>query len=130
MLISSGLTATDGDGMNCDITEEVGAKIQKMLDNISVAEASLKRNDQIHFLRSLKPGIQIDQKKYPMHLFSRLIAIVQREKDMIPYFSYALAAIPMSLFRDSAMRKTQKSQLAKALTNDVLNGLRRQFANI
>ena len=38
---------------------------------------------------------------------------------MIPYFSYELAAIPTSLFRDSAMRKTQKSQLAKALTNDV-----------
>ena len=72
--LSSGLTATDGHGMNCDITEEVG--------------------------------------------------------DMIPYFSYELAAIPTSLFRDSAMRKTQKSQLAKALTNDVLNGLRRQFAKI
>ena len=40
--LSSGLTATDGDGVDCDITEEVGAKIQKKLDNVSVAEASLK----------------------------------------------------------------------------------------
>ena len=38
---------------------------------------------------------------------------------MIPYFSYELAAIPTSLLRDSAMRKKQKSQLAKALTNEV-----------
>ena len=54
-----------------------------------------------------------------MKLFSRLIAIVQREEDMIPYFSYELTAIPTSLFKDGAMRKTQKSQLAKIVTSDV-----------
>ena len=38
---------------------------------------------------------------------------------MIPYFSYELTAIPTSLFKDGAMRKTQKSQLAKIVTSDV-----------
>ena len=58
--LSTGLTATDGDGVNCDITEEVGAKIQKKLDNIGVAEASLKRTDRIRSLDHLKTGIQIE----------------------------------------------------------------------
>ncbi len=32
-----------------------------------------------------------------MKLFSRLIAIVQREEDVTPYFSYELTPIPTSL---------------------------------
>ena len=120
--LSSGLTAAEGDGINCDSTEEVGAKIQMKLNNVSVTEASLKRKDQVCSLDHLQPGIQIDKKKYhidPMNLFSRLIAIVQREEDMIPYFSYELTTIPTSLFKDSAMRKTQKSQLAKTIASGV-----------
>ncbi len=54
-----------------------------------------------------------------MKLFSRLIAIVQREEDMTPYFRYELTPIPTSLFKDGVMRKTQKSQLAKLLTSDL-----------
>ena len=34
--LSSGLTATDGGGINCDKNEEVGMKLQKQLDNISI----------------------------------------------------------------------------------------------
>ena len=43
--LSSGLTAADGDGINCDSIEEVGANIQEKLNNIHVTEASLKRKD-------------------------------------------------------------------------------------
>ena len=117
------LTAADGDGINCDCIEEVGANIQEKLNNVRVTEASLKRNHQVHSLNHLQPAIQIEKKKYhidPMKLFSRLIAIVQREEDMIPYFSsYELTAIPTSIFKDGAMRKIQKSQLAKLVTSDV-----------
>ena len=54
-----------------------------------------------------------------MILFSRLIAIVQREEDVTQYFKYELTAFPTFLFKEAGMRKTQKSQLAKAITTGV-----------
>ncbi len=48
--LSSGLTAADDDGVNCDQRELVGAKVQKQLDNMSVLDASMKRNDQVRSL--------------------------------------------------------------------------------
>ena len=120
--LSSGLTATDGDGVNCDRTEQVGENIQKQLDNVSVVEASIKRSEQVRSLDYLYPGIQVDRQKFhinPTLLFSRLIAIVQREEDMTPYFDYELTAIPTSLFKDKVMSKPAKAQLAKALTTAV-----------
>ncbi len=120
--LSSGLTATDGDSVNCDRTEEVGAKIQHQLDNVGVMEATMKRSEQVRSLDHLYPGVQVDKKKIhinPTILFSRLIAIVQREEDMGPFFDYELTTIPTSLFKDNAMRKTEKAQLAKALKKAV-----------
>ena len=73
-------------------------------------------------MNHLQPGIQINNKKYhidPTILFSRLIAIVQREEDITQYFKYELIAFPTSLFKDAGMRKMQKSQLAKAITTGV-----------
>ena len=40
--LSSGLTAADDDGVNCDQTEYVGAKIHKQLDRVSVKDPSIK----------------------------------------------------------------------------------------
>ena len=120
--LSSGLTATDSDGVNCHKTEEIGAKIQQQLDNISVAEATVKRSEQVKSLDHLYPGVQVDKKKIsinPTILFSRLIAIVQREEDMRSFFDYELTTIPTSLFKDNVMRKTNKAQLAKALKEGV-----------
>jgi len=77
---------------------------------------------QIKSLDHLYPGIQIDKDKVhinPTLLFSQLIAIVQREEAMVPYFDYELTAIPTSLFKDYAMCKTAKAQLAKALMGNV-----------
>ena len=120
--MSLGLTASEDDDVNCDCTEEVGAKIQQKIDSVTVTEASLKRSDQIRSLNHLQPGIQINKKKYHIDLiifFSRLIAIVQREEDMTQYFKYELTAFPTSLFKDAGMLKMQISQLAKAITTDV-----------
>ncbi len=114
--LSSGLTAVDGDGINCDRTEEVGARIQKKFDHVSIAQSSLKKKDQVKSLNHLQPGIQVNKESVkinPTNLFSRLIAIIQREEDLSPYFCYKLTAFPTSLFKDGIMRKTQKSQLAK-----------------
>ena len=107
--LSSGLTATDSDGINPDKAEEVGMKIQMQLDGLNAVEASIKRSDHIKSLADLKPGIQVDKLKptiNPTILFYRLIAIVQREEDMSPYFDYF-------------MRKAAKAQLAKSLTDSV-----------
>ena len=61
--LSSGLTTTDDDGINCHNTEEVGRKIQEHLDNINVLEASIKKSEQVKSLDHLYPGIQVDKDK-------------------------------------------------------------------
>ena len=120
--LSSGLTAADDGGVNCDQTEPAGAKIHKQLDKVSAIDASIKRSDQVRSLDHLHPGIELDKKKVhvnPTQLFSRLIAIVQREEDMVPFFNYELTTIPTSLFKDNGLRKTDKAQLARGLKNGV-----------
>ena len=120
--LSSGLTAADGDGVNCDKTEQVGAKIHEYLNKVTVTEATIKRSHQVKSLDHLLPGIQVEKKKVsinPTLLFSRLIAIVQREEDMAPFLEYELTTIPTSLFKDNAMRKTDKSRLAQAFKQAV-----------
>ena len=70
----------------------------------------------------LLPGLKVDKKQVninPTILFSRLIAIIQREEEISSYFDYELTVIPTSIFKGKTMRKTAKSQLAKALLNDV-----------
>ena len=88
----------------------------------SCLEASIKKSEQVKSLYHLYLGIQVDKEKVqinPTLLFSRLIAIVQREEDINLYFNYELTTIPTSLFKDYAMRKTAKAQLAKALLSNV-----------
>ena len=41
--LSSGLTTTENDGINCHNTEEAGWKIQEHLNNINALEASIKK---------------------------------------------------------------------------------------
>ena len=120
--LSSGLTAADADGVNCDQTEHVGAKIHKQLDRVSVTDASIERSHQVRALDHLHPGITVGKKRVhinPTLLFSRLIAIVQREEDMAPFFGYELTTNPTSLFKDNGLRKTDKAQIARALKKSV-----------
>ena len=108
--------------VNCDKTEEVGANIQKKLDNMNVVEGSLKRSEQVRSLGHLYPAIHVDKQKIhinPNNLFSRMIAIVQREEDMAPYFDFELTANPTSLFKENSMRKPVKAQFANALLKGV-----------
>ena len=45
--LSSGLIAADDDCINCDKAEEIGARIQEQLNNLSILDASIRREDQI-----------------------------------------------------------------------------------
>ena len=61
---------------------------------------------EVQSLEYLQPGIQVEKKKIninPTLLFSRLIAVVQREEDMAPFFNYRLN--PTSLFKDNYLWK-------------------------
>ena len=89
-----------------------------------VIEASIKRREQVRSLDHLYPGVKIDKKKVTINatlLVSRLIhvAIAQREEDTVPVFDYELTTIPTALFKDNAMHKNEKAQLARAIKQAV-----------
>ena len=121
--LSSGLTSVEGDKVNCDDAENVGYNLQETLDKKSVEESTLKRN-QIFTLDSLRPGIVIEGKtEYidPLVLYTRLIAIMQREKDIEKYFFHDLTPEPTTLFKDGMLRKTNKAVLRDILVEKQTN---------
>ena len=81
--IATGLTATEGGGINCDEAEKNGQAIQDQLHDISITEATIKKKDQIKTLELLKIGVKIDKEKIhvdPMLLLSRLLPLIERER--------------------------------------------------
>ena len=123
--LASGLTALEGDGINCDDTEKVGEAIQRSMDGKSVSKATMKRSLAIHTLDDLRPGIKIDTQIVridPSVLFTRCTALAQREdKDILPYFRHEMTAVAASLFKDFSMRKVDKSELARSIQKDLTN---------
>ena len=120
--ISSGITALDEDGVNCDEAAKVGFLIQEKLNGMCIENASIKRKDHVKTLESRFPGIKIDNNTVhidPLILFSRLTAVLQREDDVITKFSYELAPEPPSLFKDGMTRKPTKSTLRKHLLDQI-----------
>ena len=111
--------AIDENGINCDEAELVGQKIHQSLDGIAVTNAHIKRSDHARTLNDLLPGILIGKKNVhiePSVLFMRCTALAHREsEDIKSYFKYEMSAIPTSLFKDSYMRKTDKSELARVV---------------
>ncbi len=88
-----------------------------------------QRSDHIKPLSHLQPAIQVEKQKIhidPTILFSRLIAIVEREEDTKLYFDYELSSFPTSLFKDGFMRKGVKSQLAK---NETYHSIAMQYVS-
>ena len=51
--LSTGITATSDDGINCHLAEEVGFSIHQELDNIIFTDAKIKRSAKIETLASL-----------------------------------------------------------------------------
>jgi hypothetical protein len=121
--LSTGKTAIEGDGINCDEVEEVGLGIQRKMDNVLFTDVKLRKKDQVKTLERLEKGVMSDNKEVFMHttqLFNRLIVMVERSGDMAPYFCYELTPLPASLFKNSMMRKPNKASLGQFLTNDAI----------
>ena len=120
--ISTGLTASEANQINCDDAENVGKAIQKQLHEISFLKAKIKRKDQVCTLECLKAGVQVGNEKIhvdPMLLFSRLLVLVERAEDMRECFEYELTSTPKSLFENELIRKPNKSALGRALKQNV-----------
>ena len=80
--------------------------------------ATIKRNQGIHTLQALKKKITVDNEQVYIDsdiLFTRLIVLTERSEKMGDYFNYELLPEPTSLFKDSMMRKSNKSTLATYL---------------
>ena len=121
--LSSGLTAENGDGINCDDVASVGHAIQQSLDFSTVADAKIKRKSKIKTLNDLEPAVKVGEKSFhvdPMTLFLRCVSIAQRlDEDVEQYFEYELNLTPPALFDGHFMRHTQKSDLANTLLKDL-----------
>ena len=116
--LSTGIAASDSDGINCDIAEEVGAKVMEKMDNITFSEVVLRKVDQVKMLADIKSRGKENDKKLSIDcsiLFSRLLVIMQRSSEIEPYFQYELTAEPTSLFQNRCLRKSDKSALAREL---------------
>ena len=93
MSIANGLTATNESKVNCDSAEEVGAKIQPTLDGVKFTVAKVKRSEKVKSLAHVQESLKIDGDEVPidpMTLFNRLVVLVMRETDMVPYVSSVL----------------------------------------
>ncbi|KAG7161423.1 hypothetical protein Hamer_G014064 [Homarus americanus] len=51
--VASGLTATEGDDINCDETQKIGLEIQHSMDNQPVSDATIKRSQMDHLTRKI-----------------------------------------------------------------------------
>ena len=101
--MSSGITASNVDNVNCGDCEYVGEKIQRKLYGVSFDQCSVKRNDQVSSLASIKIAVTFEGKSIsldPCVLFNRLAM-----------FKYELTPEPTALFKDGYMRRPNKSIL-------------------
>ena len=118
----TGLTAETDDDINCDQTEEIGKIVNSKLDGISFSNSSIKRKEHIKSLEELKVGIKLEKETIfvdPSVLFSSLLLMIEQKQRMIEYFDNELTPVPTSVFEDGMMRKSSKSVLMKAVTENV-----------
>ena len=88
--ISTGLTTIEGNGINCGEAEKVSRPFQDQLDGISVAEAKVKKKDQMKTLGVLKMVVEVDTEKVhvdPLLLFSMLLVPIERGRGDAKLFS-------------------------------------------
>jgi len=113
------LSAEEGDGINCDEAEEVGACIQKEMDGVAFMDAVLKKRNCVKTLQLLHKGVMVDGKTmfiHNHHLFSGLVVLVEQTADMAPYFCCEMTPLPAALFRHPQMRKANKAALGQVVT--------------
>ena len=121
--ISTGLQAQEDDQINCDNAEAVGFEIQLKLNDKLYCDSKIKRSEQVKPLASLSSKVKVGKKTeaylHPTVLFTRLVAMAQRDDDDVSkYFEYELTTMPTSLFKENFMRKPNKSQLRSFLASE------------
>lgn len=96
-LVPSGLTVSDGSGINCNIVWETGHPIQKKLDNVNDLESSLRTGSEVRTLVELEKWVKIDSQNIhvdPKALFSRLVVLLERCEEMTSFFKFQLQEFP------------------------------------
>ena len=120
--LASGLSSTSADdGVNCDNAENVGEKIQNVLDGKPFTEIQFKKSDNVTTMTNLQKGVKLSTETIhidPSGLFSRLVTIVGRSNDIESYFQYELTQEPTSIFKDQMMRKPTKANLKNLLVEN------------
>lgn len=116
--LSSGIVASESDGVNCDNAEEIGERIMTSIDNLNFNEIVLRKIDRAKTLGHLGRKVASGDKRLPVDssvLFSRLLVVMQREPDISPMFKHELTALPTAFFKGESLRKADKALLAKEL---------------
>ena len=123
--LSSGLTASDGDGVNCDEVEEVVSLLQGKLDDVKYHEASIKRTEKVRTLIHLTKGIKIDQETVhvePLILFSSRMQSFSKDAKTEHLTSSMSSLRSHHLCSNTVMRKPTKSVLGSSETSGCNNG--------
>ena len=91
----------------------MGEKIQRKLDGVSFDQCSIKRNDQVNSLESIKIRVTSEGKSIsigPCVLFNRSTMLIKQEEKRMEMFKYELTPEPTAL-KDEYMRRPRKSIL-------------------
>ena len=57
--LGSGVSAAEGDGVNCDNAEQVGSNIMTKLDNCAYAEVVMKKADRVKTLADITTAVSM-----------------------------------------------------------------------
>ena len=116
-LASGFISGAGKDEVNCEQAEEVRLLVHSKMDNQKMTEVKIKRKDQIKALDVPQNTVKINQEKVYVNsitLFTRLAAVAKRDDDDEErFFKYELTTEPMSLFKQSIMRKPDKPALRR-----------------
>ena len=110
--LSSSLTESSNDNINCDEAEAVDNLNRVKLDCKIADNCSIKRKAQVHPFRCLQPATALEKETVhinPVILFDRLTIIIKRE-EKVTFFKYELTPNPASLFKDGKMCKAYKAE--------------------
>jgi len=120
--LATGVAASSGDGVNCDLALDLGYTAQQRWDGKRFGDVKLPKSDKTKTLTSMtnkSSNSYVRANIDPHSVFHRLILVAEREQSVKSCFSYELTPCPMSLFKDSLMRKPDKPSLFKEIVKDL-----------
>lgn len=108
--LSSSLTATSQDLLNCGNAEQEGQEIQKKLTGKSIEDASINRRDQAPTLSILETAVGREKKVAinPLVLFGPMTALINQEEQKCEQLAYELPPELTSLFVYRKIRNAAK----------------------